>query len=72
MYVEEMENDYADLDEEVLNVLLGLADNLSLDYHVFSHCNKKCVVVLVLFVRFENAEFWFTVLVLTRRVRVND
>jgi hypothetical protein len=29
--VEEEENDYADLDEEVLNVLLGLKNNMTLD-----------------------------------------
>jgi hypothetical protein len=29
--VKEEENDYADLDEEVLNVLLGLKHNMTLD-----------------------------------------
>jgi hypothetical protein len=31
MDVEEEENCYADLDEEVLNVLIGLTDNMTLD-----------------------------------------
>jgi hypothetical protein len=31
MDVKEEENHYADLDEEVLNVLLGLTDNIALD-----------------------------------------
>jgi hypothetical protein len=35
--VEEEDNDYADLDEEVLNVLRGLTDNMTLElYHVFN------------------------------------
>jgi hypothetical protein len=39
--VEEEENDYADLDEEVLNVMLGLKNNMTLDKPVFRSCNQK-------------------------------